>query len=142
MAKDPAMGPISKPEGGHYGDPEEVPEEEQVTAEDVVEEAEAEEIGAEKGEDTTIFPRHEEVEIEEILTRSPIINLFGEKVGQLLLDAGYSSMAAVIMADDEVLLGIKGIGEAALKEIRSIVPEQEEAPASVRVRRIREASQS
>lgn len=144
MAKDPAMGPISDPDGGFYGPPEEVPEEGQGTAEDVVEEVEVEEEAV-------------EIEAEEILTQPSIFDLFGEKIGQLLLDAGYSSVDAVVTADDKVLLNIKDIGKAALKEIRGLAPqreipemilpagieaEQEEAPASARVRRIREASRS
>ena len=124
MAKDPAMGPISKPEGGFYDSPEE---------------AEAEiEI---------------EVEVEEISDRSLVINLFGEKIGQLLLDGGYPSVISVLVADDEALLDTKGLGRASLKKIRELAPRQEipevllppgeptqeEPPASARIQRIRDS---
>jgi len=144
MAKDPAMGPVSKPEGGHYGDPEVVEEaaEEETMMAEYPEEAEAEvEV---------------EAEVEEISDRSLVINLFGEKIGQLLLDGGYPSVISVLVADDEALLGTKGLGKASLKKIRELAPRQEipevllppgeptqeDSPASVRIRRIREASQS
>jgi hypothetical protein len=52
-------------------------------------------------------------------TRSEVINAYGEKVGQLLIDAGYASLSAVAEADDEDLLSISGIGKGTLKALRA-----------------------
>ena len=53
-------------------------------------------------------------------TRSEVINVYGEKVGRLLIDAGYSSLSAVEEAEDKELLAIKGVGKGTLKAIRAI----------------------
>jgi len=85
MAKDPASGPVSKPEGGTYESSEEIRE-------------------ADAG-----------------LTRSEIINAFGEHLGGLLIGAGYSSFSGMIGATDEDFLAIDGVGPVALDEIRSVL---------------------
>jgi ERCC4-type nuclease len=89
----------------------------------------------------------------EKLTRSEIINTFGEKLGQLLLDGGYSSLSSLFKVSDTELEEIPGIGEASVKKIREILtgrideamppkPAPPAAPAkrtaSVRVQRIRD----
>ena len=53
-------------------------------------------------------------------TRSEVINAYGEKVGKLLIDAGYASSSAVEEASDEELLALKGIGAGMLKAIRAV----------------------
>ncbi len=52
-------------------------------------------------------------------TRSEVINAYGEKVGGLLIDAGYASLGAVADAEDEDLLEIAGLGKGTLKAIRA-----------------------
>jgi hypothetical protein len=52
------------------------------------------------------------------LTRSEVINTFGEDLGNKLLDGGYSSLSGMIDATDEDFLAITGIGPAALAKIR------------------------
>ena len=107
MAKDPAMsGPVSKLEGGSYESSEEV------RAKDA-----GENIPEETGEG---------------LTRSEIINMFGEATGRALLDAGYASFTSLRMASDEELLAISGVGPAKVETIRARVgkeqsPEDEQA---------------
>lgn len=49
-----------------------------------------------------------------------------EKIAALLDGAGYSSADAISNAPDEDLLGIEGLGEATLREIRSVYPKNEE----------------
>ncbi len=51
-------------------------------------------------------------------TRSEVINAYGEKVGKLLIDAGYASLSSVAEAEDEDLLAIGGIGKGTLKALR------------------------
>ena len=53
------------------------------------------------------------------LTRSEVINEFGEKLGFALIQGGFSTIAAVDGATDEELLAVTGVGEASLKKIRS-----------------------
>jgi hypothetical protein len=70
-------------------------------------------------------------EARENLTRSEIINKFGEAFGRALLDAGYSSFTSLRLASDEELLAIGGVGPAKLAQIREVVgaeavPEEEE----------------
>lgn len=55
------------------------------------------------------------------LTRSEIINTFGEDLGNKLLDGGYSSLSGMIDATDEDFLAIKGVGPAALAKIREVM---------------------
>ena len=56
---------------------------------------------------------------EEGPTRSEVINAFGEKFGNLLIQAGYASLSAVAEADGKDLLAIKGIGKGTLKALRA-----------------------
>jgi hypothetical protein len=102
MAKDPAMsGPVSKLEGGAYESSEEV------RAKDA-----GENIPDETGEG---------------LTRSEIINMFGEGLGRMLLDAGYASITSLRLASDDELLAISGLGPAKVNLIRELVGVQEVA---------------
>lgn len=103
MAKDPALpGPVSRPEGGTYPSSEKVREADAVKAES----------------------------ISEILDRPEVINLFGEKIGQQLLDGGFSTIASTLAATDKELEAVKGVGEAALKKIRELAPPKK-VPESV-----------
>jgi ERCC4-type nuclease len=68
--------------------------------------------------------REEDESTEEILTRPEVINLFGEKIGQNLIDAGYSTVSQVINATDEELGDISGIGEVSVAKIRSLAPSE------------------
>lgn len=54
------------------------------------------------------------------LTRSEIINAFGEELGRKLLDGGYSSLSAVASATDKELLAVAGIGPAGLSKILDV----------------------
>lgn len=159
MAKDPALpGPVSTPEGGKYPSSEEVREADAAKAEEVSEIEEVFEKAPESEEAMTPnYPEdgQDSEPVDEILTRSEVINLFGEKIGQLLLDGGYSTVASTLVAADEELEDVKGIGEAAVKKIRELAPPKEMPegisrvlvqqampegdllPASVRVQRIR-----
>ena len=56
----------------------------------------------------------------EDLTRSEVINAFGDKLGQKLLDAGYSSLSGLAAASDQDLLKIPGVGPKAISDIRAI----------------------
>lgn len=51
-----------------------------------------------------------------------VTDVFGEKVGGLLLEAGYSTADVVAAANDADLLAIDGIGKATLAEIRESAP--------------------
>lgn len=63
----------------------------------------------------------------ESLTRSEVINTFGEMIGQILLDGGYSSLTNVINATDEELLAVEGMDDELLQAIRlTQFPEVEE----------------
>ncbi len=53
------------------------------------------------------------------LTRSEVINEFGEKLGFALIQGGFSTIASVDGATDEELLAVNGVGDASLKKIRS-----------------------
>jgi len=100
----------------------------------------------------------EEAVVKEIMTRSEVVNLFGEKIGELLIDAGYSTVSSVITAKNEDLKAISGLGKASLEKIRELAPtlyaEAIETPPgspsfpqtgeesmSARVRRIKESQQ-
>jgi len=124
MAKDPTTPKVSTPEGGTYESSEEVRKK-----------------LAEKA-----------AEAEEILIRPEVINLFGEKIGQILIDGGYSTVASVINATDKELKALPGIGKASLAKIRALAPSADalakeasqqpsgkEPPASVRIQRIRDS---
>lgn len=52
------------------------------------------------------------------LTRSEVINIFGEEIGKRLIDGGYSSLTSVIEATDQELLLVPDIGPATLTNIR------------------------
>lgn len=105
MAKDPAMsGPVSKLEGGTYESSEEI--------------RDADNIPDETGEG---------------LTRSEIINAFGDAVGRTLLDAGYASFTSLRLASDEELLAVSGLGPAKLAMIREKVGAQSVDPDEVEV---------
>lgn len=95
MAKDPTQGPITRYD--ETGNPK-------IMIEPVAEDAQSEERAMEEG-----------------LTRSEIINAFGEDLGGKLLDGGYSSLSGMMGATDEDFLAIKGIGPASLAEIRKVV---------------------
>jgi hypothetical protein len=56
------------------------------------------------------------------LTRSEIINTFGDEVGAKLLDAGLASLLSVQRATDDELLAVTGIGPATLEVIREKAP--------------------
>lgn len=61
-----------------------------------------------------------EIEAEEAgPTRSELVNAYGEKVGQLLIDGGYASLSEVEEASDKDLKALKGIGRGTVKAIRS-----------------------
>ena len=68
------------------------------------------------------------------LTRSEIINVFGEADGRMLLDAGYASFTSLRLASDEELLAVDGLGPVKLATIRekvgaqSVDPDEEEMP--------------
>jgi hypothetical protein len=64
---------------------------------------------------------------DEGLTRSEIINLFGEAFGRMLLEAGYASILSLQLATDEELLSIAGLGPAKLQIIRDEVGAQQVA---------------
>jgi hypothetical protein len=51
-----------------------------------------------------------------------IVGLSARQVEQLF-DAGYSSFSDLDLADDETLLGVSGIGDAALRTIREFLSE-------------------
>lgn len=55
----------------------------------------------------------------EALTRSEVINVYGERIGQLLLGAGYSTVSQVREDSDENLLDVEGIGPKTLEDIRA-----------------------
>ncbi len=55
------------------------------------------------------------------LTRSEIINAFGEDLGNKILDGGFSSLTHLSQATDEEILGISGIGPASLVKIREML---------------------
>lgn len=77
------------------------------------------------------YPSSEEVRMtDEGLTRSEVINEFGEALGNMLLEGGYSSLSAILEATDEDLLAIEGLGPAKLKTIRekTTLVVEEEAP--------------
>jgi hypothetical protein len=56
-------------------------------------------------------------------TRSEVINRFGKRYGDLLIDAGYASLSSVAEASDAELTAIKGIAQGALKAIREALAE-------------------
>jgi hypothetical protein len=58
-----------------------------------------------------------EEDADDPLTRSEVINEFGEDAGKLLIDAGFSTVDAVLDASDEALLAA-GLSEDDLAEIR------------------------
>jgi len=53
------------------------------------------------------------------LTRNEVINAHGEKLGQALLDSGFSSLSAIAEADDKDLMAVPGVGKATLEKLRS-----------------------
>ena len=57
-------------------------------------------------------------EDDEGLTRSEVINEFGETIGNALIQGGFASLSAVEDASDKELRAVRGIGPAALEEIR------------------------
>lgn len=66
--------------------------------------------------------RKKEAGIDEILTRSEVINILGEQLGQLLIDAGYSTIASIILTTDKELEKIRGVGKASIAKIRELIP--------------------
>ena len=67
------------------------------------------------------------------LTRSEIINAFGEISGRMLLDAGYASFTSLRLASDEELLAVDGLGPAKLAVIREKVGAQAADPDEAEV---------
>lgn len=51
-------------------------------------------------------------------SRSEVVDAYGEKIGELLIEAGYESVNAVAEAEDGDLLAIGGIGKGILKALR------------------------
>jgi len=80
-------------------------------------------VGKVSNPDGGFYKSSEEIRAEsaERLTRSEIINAFGEDLGQKLLGGGYASMSSLTGATDEQLLAIDGIGPASLEKIREVV---------------------
>lgn len=60
----------------------------------------------------------ETVEVGELSDQDDLQKKYGERVGGLLYDEGYTSVAAVEEASDEDLLAIDGLGTASLETIR------------------------
>lgn len=73
--------------------------------------------------DGGFYKSSEEVRAEaaERLTRSEIINSFGDDLGQKLLDGGYSSLSSLVLATDKELLAVEGVGPAALSKILEVI---------------------
>lgn len=66
------------------------------------------------------LPTSDELRPDSGLTRSEIINKFGEELGRVLLDAGYASLTSLMMASDEELLAI--LDEASFVSVRAVAP--------------------
>lgn len=60
----------------------------------------------------------ETVEVGELSDQNELQRKYGERVGGLLYDGGYTSVAAVEEASDEDLLAIDGLGGKSLEAIR------------------------
>lgn len=103
MAKDPLAANVSKPEGGYYEGSEELRHQSAESKEEIV----------------------------EGLTRSEVINVFGEKLGNLLIDGGYASISSIMMASDSDLEDVKGVGKATVKQIREQLAEEASGAAGV-----------
>jgi len=73
--------------------------------------------------DGGFYKSSEEVRMEdaERLTRSEIINAFGEDLGNKLLGGGYSSLSGMAGVTDEELLAIEGIGPVTVGKIREVI---------------------
>lgn len=73
--------------------------------------------------DGGFYKSSEEVRAEgaERLTRSEIINAFGEDLGNKVLAGGYSSLSSLVLATDKELLAIEGVGPAALSKILEVI---------------------
>ena len=80
-----------------------------------------------------------------------ILEVFGDKIGTLLIESGYASVRGVAAADDKELVAIKGIGQGTLRKIRALnvylpatapAPVADGPPVSERVRRSMESAES
>lgn len=58
-----------------------------------------------------------EAEVDEVLTRSEVINLVGEVRGQALIDAGFSSISSLEGLSFEDLTEIEGVGPATATKV-------------------------
>lgn len=67
-----------------------------------------------------------EPEQEPPLTRSEVINAFGEDIGRILIDAGHSSISLVeVLIEEGTLEDVPGIGSARAKAIYQYFADQE-----------------
>ena len=94
MAKDPVTGPVSKYDD--LGNPIKEEPTEEPQAETTVEEADESETVV---EETPLE--------EEILSRSEVINEFGEDLGGKLIESGYASFSAMADLDEETLMSLE-----------------------------------
>jgi len=53
-------------------------------------------------------------------TLNEVIDAYGEKIGGLLIEAGYASLSSIAEAEDDDLLAISGIGKGTLKALRAV----------------------
>lgn len=68
------------------------------------------------------FPEPTPDESGEGLTRSEVINAFGEDLGGKLIEWGFGSLSQLANVSDAELLAVKGLGEVTLGQIRERVP--------------------
>jgi hypothetical protein len=54
-----------------------------------------------------------------------VVEAFGEKIGNLLIEYGYDSLSAISNATDDELLDISGVGEGWLRTIREYLEEDQ-----------------
>ena len=79
-----------------------------------------------------------------------VLEVFGNKIGTLLIESGYVSLRGIAAASDKELVAIKGIGQGTLRKIRALtvsLPATALAPVetpqvSERVRRSMESAKS
>lgn len=126
MARDPVMTP-TEPVAAPEPEPQDETANEAVQEADAGQENPAEPVteDAQAGSEGEGGGNESPPEDPENLTRSEVINEFGDALGAKLIDAGMASLLAIAEAPDKYLIAIKGIGRATVKAIREKVPYQE-----------------